>query len=113
MVYGGPKGQWNWAQLFQPLEDIILHKFIPALTGKDGISALERSVFALPVRLGGLGIINPVQQASHFYDSEASRKITSAPSSLLNRPKPSLQLLMKPSARQKERRKPPNEPWRT
>lgn len=42
---------------------------------------MERIVFALPVRLGGLGIINPVQQASHFY--EASRKITSAPSPLL------------------------------
>lgn len=50
-----------------PLGDIILLKFIPALTGKDGISAVERNVFALPVRLGGLSIVNPVQQASHYY----------------------------------------------
>ena len=63
------------AHLFQPLEDIILHKFIPALTGRSGISEEERNLMALPVRLGGLGIANPVQQAPHHY--QASKMITS------------------------------------
>ena len=62
--------------LFQPLEDIILHKFIPALTGRSDISTEERNIMALPVRLGGLGIANPVQQASRHH--QASKKITSA-----------------------------------
>ena len=33
------------------------------------VSAAERCLFALPLRLGGLGICSPVCLASHLYDS--------------------------------------------
>ena len=44
---------------FAPLEDRIRQSFIPALTGQE----IERKLFALPSRLGGLGILNPVEVA--------------------------------------------------
>jgi hypothetical protein len=50
--------------LLQPLEDAIRHKFIPALTGQCAPNDTERELLALPVRLGGLGIINPAQLTS-------------------------------------------------
>ena len=67
--------------LFQPLKDIIRHRFIPALTGRQGINDDERTLFALPVRLGGLNIPNPTLQAKHHH--QASQKITSACASAL------------------------------
>ena len=45
----------NISDLLRPLEDAIFHHFIPALVGKS-ISDVECALFALPVRLGGLGI---------------------------------------------------------
>ena len=45
--------------LFQPLENVIHQHFIPALTGQDPCSGLERELLALPCRLGGLNIPNP------------------------------------------------------
>ena len=45
--------------LLLPLEQEIRHKFLPALTTCRDITDTERRVFALPVRLGGLGIADP------------------------------------------------------
>ena len=45
--------------LLQPLEDAIHQLLIPALTGRPPCSKTERDIFALPSRLGGLGILNP------------------------------------------------------
>ena len=45
--------------LLQPLEDAIHQLLIPALTDRPPCSKTERDVFALPSRLGGLGILNP------------------------------------------------------
>ena len=58
----------------RPLEVVISSKFIPALTGRL-VNNDERDLLALPVRLGGLGIVNP----QTISDSEfaASEKITS------------------------------------
>ena len=42
--------------LLQPVEDVIRHKVIPAIIGKQAISDADRELFALPVKLGGLGI---------------------------------------------------------
>ena len=39
--------------LLQPLETAIHQHFIPALTGRDACSALERDLLALPTKLGG------------------------------------------------------------
>ena len=47
---------------FIPLEETIREKLIPAIIGRK-ISDLERRIVALPVRLGGLGIQNPVSTA--------------------------------------------------
>ena len=52
--------------LFQPLEDAIRDIFIPSIIGRK-INDLERRIFALPVRMGGLGITNPVESAKHEY----------------------------------------------
>ena len=40
--------------LFQPLENVIREKLIPALVGRS-VSDLERRILALPVRFGGTG----------------------------------------------------------
>ena len=63
----------NISDLLQPLKDAIFHHFIPALVGKP-VTDLERALFALPVRLGGLGICNP--QALADSEFAASVKVT-------------------------------------
>ena len=45
----------NISQFFAPLEEAIREKFIPAMVGRN-ISDIERRIFALPVRYGGMGI---------------------------------------------------------
>ena len=71
----------NIGHLFQPLETIIRDELIPALTGKHSVSEEIRNLLTLPVRLGGLGIVNPVQQAQSHY--QASKNITSTISLML------------------------------
>ena len=65
----GLKNVWSFAQrtmatlgkLIHGLETAIRTKFIPALLNKEmPISDKERQLFALPARLSGLGIANPV-----------------------------------------------------
>ncbi len=63
----------NIDNLFEPLEEAIRHKLIPSIFGRE-VSDLERRILALPFRLGGLGIRNPVETASREY--AASRGIT-------------------------------------
>ena len=50
--------------LFQPLDDEIRHRFLPALTGREAPSDAERELIALPARHGGLGIPIPTRIAS-------------------------------------------------
>ena len=59
---------------FQSLEKTLLTKFIPALTGLDPPGALQRSLFALPTRFGGLGIVAP--DSLSFIEFSASMYIT-------------------------------------
>ena len=66
--------------LFQPLEDCIRDKLIPALVGR-AVSDVERQIFSLPVRYGGLGIANPTECADREY--EASCSITNQLASLI------------------------------
>ena len=66
------KGKWqfimrtvdNVGKLFQPIEDIITEKLIPALTDRSHCSIEERKLLSLPTRYGGLNIVNPVEEAS-------------------------------------------------
>ena len=62
------------SELYQPVENSIRNSFIPAITGKISCSDPERNLFALPCRLGCLGIPNPVSTAPLFF--EASTAIT-------------------------------------
>ena len=68
--------EWNFllrvvpqcGPLSQDLEMSLCSRFLPAMFGLE-VSAAERRLFALPLRLGGLGICNPVSLASNLYDS--------------------------------------------
>ena len=62
------------SHLFQPLEDVIRTQFIPAVIGRK-VSDVERRILALPVRFGGIGVLNPVKTADVEYD--ISVRITS------------------------------------
>ena len=74
--------KWNYlsrtvpdiGNLFQPLEDIIHQRFLPVLTGQNTFSDSVRDLLALPTRLGGLGIANPVKQAESQHHT--SRRVT-------------------------------------
>ena len=57
------------AELLQPVEDAIRHHLLPALTGRCSFSDDERALFALPARLGGLGMGNSATDADHAYES--------------------------------------------
>ena len=76
----GLAGKWNYltqciediSDLLEPVEAAIRHKFIPALTGKNAVNDMERQLLALPVREGGLNIIDPTKSAkAHFNASTA------------------------------------------
>ena len=59
--------------LFKPLEECIRESLLPAIIGRK-ISDLERRIFSLPVRYGGLGVANPVETCEREYSS--SKAIT-------------------------------------
>ena len=69
-------GTLSSSDLLQPLETAIQSHFIPALTGQSPPGNLVRELLALPARLGGLGLINPVAVAQ---DQHASSQLISAP----------------------------------
>ena len=78
--------KWKYVQrtvpgikhLFQPLENCIRNTFIPSLIGR-AVSDMERKVFELPKKLGGLNIQNPVNTADNEY--KWSQQLTQALSS--------------------------------
>ena len=78
----------NSSEQFQPLEDIIREKFIPAVIGRK-VSDIERRMLALPVRLGGIGIQNPVETAEREYRS--SVEITEKLATLIYKQEPNLE----------------------
>ena len=59
----------------QPLENSLHQRLIPAITGRDPSSNMERDLLALPARHGGLGIAKPPQAASRQH--LASMSLTS------------------------------------
>ena len=52
--------------LFCDLEFALASSFLPAIFGVE-VSPAERGLFSLPLRMGGLGICNPMTSASHCY----------------------------------------------
>ena len=61
------------ADLLEPLERAISDVLIPVLL-EHHVTETERELLALPVCMGGLGLINPVNQSRQEY--EASIKAT-------------------------------------
>ena len=60
--------------LFQPLEDAIRVKFIPALTGRYPPNDQVRNLLSLPPRHGGLVLTNPCSLSDSSY--KAQQKMT-------------------------------------
>ena len=54
------------SNLFAPLEEAIKEKLIPALVGRK-INNLEREIFSMPVRYGGMNILNPIERADQEF----------------------------------------------
>ena len=65
-----------------PLEECISTIFILALTGRPPLNVLSRDLFALPARLGGLGITNLTKSCEALY--LASVSITNPLASLIS-----------------------------
>ena len=57
----------NVSSFLAPVEEAILSKFLPSLTGRSSPSDDVRALLALPPRLGGLGIINPTASLKEEY----------------------------------------------
>ena len=66
--------RWTYVQrtisgislLFQPLEDAIRDKLLPAIIGREVLD-IERQMLALPLRFGGIVIQNPVLTSDREY----------------------------------------------
>ena len=46
-----------------------MEKFLPAILGISSISSIERRLFCLPARKGGLGVSNPTSFADESYNT--------------------------------------------
>ena len=62
----------NKDHLLEPLEQFIRSKLIPAWTGRAPPNDLERELFALPARLGGLGIVDLVGRSHKEFQASVS-----------------------------------------
>ena len=68
------QSKWNFVQRvtsdcqsrFAGLEEVIWRKFLPALILND-VSEIDRSLYSLPARWGGLGVINPVESGDSSF----------------------------------------------
>ncbi len=61
-------------ELFQPLEEVIQHQFLPALTNGEAFS--ERALLALPAKHGGVGIPKTTTVANHQFPACSSATAT-------------------------------------
>ena len=59
----------NISEPLKKLESVIREKLIPAILGGRNTSDEMRKLYALPARLGGLGIDNPVENADFEYEN--------------------------------------------
>ena len=65
----------NLKHHLQPLEDIISNNFIPSLFENFAVSEDLRKLLSLPIKLGGMSIINPLNVCDEEYRN--SRELTS------------------------------------
>ena len=68
------------AEWYQPIEEAVKTHLLPALTLWDEVSEDERAIFELPVKKGGLGILNPVKTAKGNFQvaKEATKHLAGA-----------------------------------
>ena len=68
------------SELLKPLENVIRLKLLPALTEGRACSADERVLLSLPMRHGGLGIIDPSKISDNEFENscKVSKNLTSA-----------------------------------
>ena len=55
-----------------PLKEVIRCKFLPAITGQSVFDDNPRNLMRLTARLGGLGVIDPSQKGSIYYENSKS-----------------------------------------
>ena len=76
----GQRHKWRFCQstmrelrsVIAPLEEAIRQKFIPALfIDNSPISDLERELYALPARFGGMSIGNPIEECPERFAESA------------------------------------------
>ena len=80
----GQTSKWTYLErtipdigdLLKPVENAIRQLFLPSLTGQNAFNDADRDLMALPVRLGGIGIIDPCRQSTA--NNNASEKITAS-----------------------------------
>ena len=58
----------NLSDHLQPLENVISNDFVPSLFGSK-VKDLVRTLIALPPKLGGMGITNPIEIANDEYEN--------------------------------------------
>ena len=87
-------------RLLQPLEEVIRHQFLPAVTGRQGITDLERDLLALPARHGGLGITIPTINANNQF--KACTEVTTPLMELICQQSPKYPELSKLEQRQRK-----------
>ena len=71
----------NISENLKPLEQAIRHKFIFALLNSYQCNDIERQLFELPAKFGGLGIPNPSKISDEEFFN--SRKITQQATNLV------------------------------
>ena len=64
----------NMSEFLKPLDDAIDNKLLPAIIGSTNISEVDRNMYSLPIKSGGLGI--PIFQDKADQDHATSIQIT-------------------------------------
>jgi len=62
--------RFDLTDLFKPLENAIGNQLIPALVGRR-VSDAERQMLALPLKHGGLALLNPQKTAELEYENSS------------------------------------------
>ena len=65
----------NISDLFAPLENCIRSKFLPILLGSYQFDDLDRKIYSLPTRFGGLAILNPIEMCELILNTSTHLKL--------------------------------------
>ena len=70
----------NKADFSAPLEACIRSKFLPIIVANHTFTDIERDIYSLPTRFGGLAVLNPVEMCPLEYSlsRRATKPLTKA-----------------------------------